>query len=79
MHLSWKGWNVMAEKFNFEESLTRLDEISMELGSGNVELDRALELYTEASKLIQGCNKKLASTQTKFDKLMANNGAYDDE
>lgn len=69
----------MAEKYNFEESLDRLDEIAAELSSEAVELDKALELYAEASKLINFCNKKLATTQTKIEKLMGNNGVQSDE
>ncbi len=60
----------MAEKWTFETAMARLDEISVLLGQGSVSLDEAVELYEEAAKLINLCNKKLNSAQTKLEKVM---------
>lgn len=61
----------MAEKItkrSFEESLDRLEQIANELG-GTAGLDQSVELYAEATKLIEFCNKKLNTAQTKIEKL----------
>lgn len=60
----------MAEKVTFEAAMLRLDEISKQLSQGNVSLDDAVELYAEAAKLINLCNKKLTTAQTKLEKVM---------
>ena len=60
----------MAEKLTFEAAMLRLDEISRQLSQGNVSLDDAVELYAEAAKLINLCNKKLTTAQTKLEKVM---------
>lgn len=61
----------MAEKYQLEEAMERLDEIASILSAGDATLDQALELYAEASKLIAFCEKKLNAAQAKVEKLLA--------
>ena len=49
----------MEENKNFEESLQELETIVKELESGNVNLDDAINKYTEAMKLAKYCGEKL--------------------
>lgn len=49
----------MEENKNFEESLQELEGIVKELESGNVNLDDAINKYTQAMKLAKYCGEKL--------------------
>ena len=58
----------MAEKKNdksFEESLTDLESIVKELEEGNVDLDKAIEKYSDAMKLAKNCSDKLNNATEK--------------
>ena len=46
-------------KLTFEQSMRRLEEIIDNLESGNVELENAINLYTEGIKLQEHCKNKL--------------------
>lgn len=60
----------MAKKeMNFEQSITRLDEIVKALESGNAELEKSLTLFEEATGLIKGCSKLLDAAEQKIVKL----------
>ncbi len=48
----------MEENKNFESSLQELETIVKELESGNVNLDDAINKYTEAMKLAKYCGEK---------------------
>lgn len=54
----------------FEGALARLEEIVSRLEKGDVELDEALTLFTEGSRMAQLCQKKLAEAQTRIEKLV---------
>ena len=43
---------------SFEDALKELEVIVKELEAGNVELDDAIDKYTEAMKLAKYCNGK---------------------
>ena len=43
----------------FESALQELEKIVKELESGNIELEKAIEQYTEAMKLVKFCSEKL--------------------
>ena len=53
----------MEENKNFEESL-------QELESGNVNLDDAINKYTEAMKLAKYCGEKLNDATKKVNKIL---------
>ena len=46
------------EEKSFEEKLSELEVIVKELESGNVDLDNAINKYTEAMKIAGDCYKK---------------------
>lgn len=60
----------MKKNISFEEAVDRIEEIANVLGSGDAPLDDALGLYTEATSLIQYCNKKLDEAALKIEKLL---------
>ncbi len=71
----------MAEKKNdktFEESLTDLESIVKELEEGNVDLDKAIEKYSDAMKLAKNCSDKLNNATEKVNKILKDNGQLED-
>lgn len=56
------------EKMTFENAIKRLEEISTLLGEGAA-LEKSIELYEEATKLIAFCNAALNEAQCKITKL----------
>lgn len=59
------------EEKNFESSLEELEKIVKELESGNVNLDDAIDKYTEAMKLAKYCGEKLSDATKKVNKVLA--------
>lgn len=58
---------------SFEDALKELEAIVKELESGNVELDGAIDKYTEAMRLAKYCNEKLKSATDKVNKILTEN------
>lgn len=64
----------MMEEKTFEEALNELEEILQKLESGEVPLEKAIEEYTNAMKLVKICSDKLNSATEKVNKILAENG-----
>ncbi len=56
------------DKITFEDAIKRLEEISAQLSEGAA-LEKSIELYEEATKLISFCTSALNEAQTKITKL----------
>lgn len=54
----------------FENALHELEAIVKELESGNVELETAIDKYTEAMKLAKFCSEKLNEATQKVNKIL---------
>ena len=54
----------------FESALQELEVIVKELESGNVDLDNAINKYTEAMKLAKYCSEKLNNATEKVNKIL---------
>ena len=63
---------------SFEESLVELETIVKELEQGNVDLDKAIEKYSEAMKLAKLCGDKLNNATEKVNKILKENGELAD-
>jgi exodeoxyribonuclease VII small subunit len=61
-------------KKTFEDSLSRLEEISRELEDGDLNLETSLKRFEEGIKLVQFCSKKLDESQKKIDLLLEKDG-----
>ena len=57
------------KKMNFEESLTRLEEIAQALEKGDIPLDESLKIFEEGVKLSRFCEKKLTEAEQKLEIL----------
>jgi exodeoxyribonuclease VII small subunit len=56
-------------KSNFEQDLSRLEEISRILEEDNVELEKAILLFEEGVKLSKTCLKTLKEAELKITEL----------
>ncbi|MCL1979193.1 MAG: exodeoxyribonuclease VII small subunit [Methanomassiliicoccaceae archaeon] len=59
-----------AEEMTFEESLKMLEQLVNELENGNLELDKALEIYEKAILLRDRCKKILDECDRKVQKMI---------
>lgn len=62
----------------FEEKLTDLETLIKELESGNVDLDNAINKYTEAMNLAKECSDKLESAEKAVNKILNESGNLED-
>lgn len=63
---------------NFEEKLSDLENIIKELEAGNVDLDNAINKYTEAMKLAKECSEKLDSAEKAVNQILNENGKLEE-
>lgn len=68
----------MEKEKSFEESLLELESIVKELEAGNVDLDKAIEKYSDAMKLAKSCGDKLNNATLKVNKILKENGVLED-
>ena len=66
------------EEMKFEEKLTNLEKLVKELENGEVDLDDAINKYTEAMKLAKECSKKLDEAEKAVNKILSENGNLED-
>lgn len=57
------------DKMNFEEAYTRLSEISVEMDKSDLPLETAVNLYSEAVKLVDSCKKEINDAKLKIEKI----------
>jgi exodeoxyribonuclease VII small subunit len=68
--LASKPFTMSSGGGTFEEKLERIEAIVKELESGNVQLDRSIELFKEGKTLARECEAFLRSAQEQVDKAM---------
>ncbi len=68
----------MAKK-TFETALSRLEQITDELETGDLSLDASLKKFDEGIKLADYCNTQLANARTKVEILLEKNGNVEAE
>lgn len=54
---------------NFEEAYNRLSEISAEMEKNDLPLEEAVNLYSEAAKLVEFCKKDIENAKLKIEKI----------
>lgn len=62
---------------SFEEKLDELESLVKQLESENVPLKEAVELYTQANKLLKECGDELNDTKELIQKI-SENGVLED-
>ena len=68
----------MAKEMKFEEKLENLENIVKELEEGNVDLDDAINKYTEAMKIAKECSEKLDNATKAVNKILNENNELED-
>lgn len=66
------------DKIKFEEKLSELEKMVLELEKGDVDLDDAIEKYTVAMKLAKECSLKLKTAEENVNKILTENGTEED-
>ena len=66
----------MSEK-TLEENLERLEELTAEMESGEIPLEKMYTLYKEGIDLVKDCNKKIDTVEKKI-KLINDDGSITD-
>lgn len=62
------------EEMSFEEALKELEQVVGALETGNVELDKSIDLYERGAKLKAHCEAKLAAAQARIEQITAAEG-----
>jgi exodeoxyribonuclease VII small subunit len=61
----------------FEELMNDLETIIKKLENGE-DLEKSIELYTEAMKIVKICDEKLNSASNAVNKILTENGSLED-
>jgi exodeoxyribonuclease VII small subunit len=64
---------------SFETSLDELEKVVKELESGDLLLDRSLELFSRGMQLSDVCRKQLEMAETRVEMLIRKEGSYQPE
>jgi exodeoxyribonuclease VII small subunit len=64
---------------SFETSLDELERVVKELESGDLPLDRSLELFSRGMQLSDSCRKQLEEAETRVEMLIRKEGTYQPE
>ena len=63
------------KELTFEENIIELENIVKELESGNVNLDDAINKFTEAIKIAKKCDEKLKNAEENVNKILNEDGS----
>jgi exodeoxyribonuclease VII small subunit len=63
----------------FETSLDELEKVVKELESGDLPLDRSLDLFARGMELSESCRKQLEEAETRVEMLVRKEGTYQPE
>ena len=55
-----------SDNMKFEDALRRVEEINSVLAKGECDLDEAIELFSEGTKLIELCSAKIKDAKQKI-------------
>ena len=67
------------KKENFEESMSKLEEIVTELEKGNLSLEESVKKFEEGMKISKQCNKILEESEKKITILLENDDKITEE
>ena len=63
---------------NFENSLKKLEIIVKELENGEIDLDKSITKFKEATELVNICNEKLKTATETVNKVLGSNGSLEE-
>ena len=56
-------------EIKFEKAIQRLEKIVEDLETGELDIDKSLEIFEEGIKMSRLCSKKLSEAESKIEKL----------
>ena len=59
-------------EIKFEKAIQRLEKIVDDLETGELDIDKSLEIFEEGIKMSRVCSKKLSEAEAKIEKLTRN-------
>lgn len=62
----------------FESALLKLESIIKELENGEIDLDKSIDKYKEATELLNFCDNKLKSATETVNKVLNDSGEFID-
>lgn len=62
------------DKLSFEDALAQLEKIVAQLESGNVELEKSIELYERGNRLKAHCETRLKAAEARVEKITLSAG-----
>jgi len=68
----------MEKEIKLEMELKNLETIIKELEAGDVNLDDAINKYTEAMKIAKSCSDKLTKAEEQVNKILSESGKLED-
>jgi len=60
---------IMDRELSFEEAIEELEEITNKMEKGEIPLEKSIELYEKAKKLIKFCEDKLSNVEKRIKEL----------
>lgn len=78
-YLFSKSRKISMAKKTFETALSRLEQITEELESGDLSLEDSLKKFDEGVKLADYCNARLSEARTKVEMLLEKDGRLQSE
>lgn len=60
----------MGKKDNFESKIKELEKIVLMMESGDISLDKAMELYEKGTNLAKQCNEELDIAEDRYKKIL---------
>ncbi len=67
----------MSKKEKFEEKLAKLEGLIKELENGEVDLDEAIDKYSEAMKLAKECTDEINKAEEQINKIVKEDGSLE--
>ena len=56
-------------EIKFEKAIQRLEKIVVDLETGELDIDKSMEIFEEGIKMSRLCSKKLTEAEAKIEKL----------
>ena len=66
------------ENETFESALLKLEALIKELENGEIDLDKSIDKYKEATELLNLCDKKLKNATETVNKVLNDSGEFVD-
>lgn len=69
---------MASKEETFESALLKLESIIKELENGEIDLDKSIDKYNEAMKLVKFCSDKLETANKTVNKILTETGNFEE-